>query len=292
MKSISRVMIAAWCVSAAQTAFAVDPPVNSLRETPARPAVTIEVRHFRATEALMQETVRAIGIQTFATAAQQNPDEEATKLEPFRLPESSPRVHVARAVSVLESPLTTSVQAISREQSQKFLKAITQNKHTNVMQAPRLTVNDGDTGHIQDLQRRPFVTGIIAGDLKQDPVDLKPVVHVMETGTRLQIRVQASAPGERQCDLRWTDAEITSVRERSTGMGASLVQIPERAANHVAISAKLSNEEQLLVWWPHLNAPARTPHSAVTRAAGVLSGTAPEMVAGMLIRIQDAPEQP
>jgi len=248
--------------------------------------VSVEVRQFTVPESVMQDAVRAVGLRTFAVAAAQDPAERSATFDSFPFPNPSPRPHIARAVALREMPLPLSIQAVSAEQVSQLIKAMEGSKQFSQLSAPRLTLREGDTGQIESLQPRPFVTGIVAGDLEADPLDLKPVVHVIDTGSRILVRVQTTPAGERQVDLRLIESDVASVRERSTGMGASLIQIPERTANLLDFSMKLKGDEQLVAWWPKLIVTPEPAPSAVTRASAVLQPRH-EMTVGLILRVQN-----
>ncbi|MFG0267742.1 MAG: type II secretion system protein GspD [Rhodopirellula sp. JB055] len=68
-----------------------------------------------------------------------------------------------------------------------FLQAAQGDSRTNVMQAPKVTLFDGQIASIQDQTSRPFVTSIVpvVGDFA---VAQQPVIVVLDEGTRLNVQ--------------------------------------------------------------------------------------------------------
>lgn len=68
-----------------------------------------------------------------------------------------------------------------------FLQAAQGDERTNVMQAPKVTMFDGQTASVGDFTSRPFVTGIIpvVGDFA---VAQQPVIVVLDEGTKLSVQ--------------------------------------------------------------------------------------------------------
>ena len=68
-----------------------------------------------------------------------------------------------------------------------FIQAIQTDNRTNVMQAPKVTLFDGQIASIQDFSQRPFVTSItpVVGDFA---VAQQPVIVVLNEGTQLNVQ--------------------------------------------------------------------------------------------------------
>ncbi len=72
-----------------------------------------------------------------------------------------------------------------------FLQAAQGDNRTNVMQAPKVTLFDGQSASIQDQSQRPFVTSIrpVVGDFA---VAQQPVIVVLNEGTELNVQAVVS----------------------------------------------------------------------------------------------------
>lgn len=72
-----------------------------------------------------------------------------------------------------------------------FVQAAQGDNRTNVMQAPKVTLFDGQSASIQDVSQRPFVTSItpVVGDFA---VAQQPVIVVLNEGTELNVQAVVS----------------------------------------------------------------------------------------------------
>ncbi|WP_237607560.1 type II secretion system protein GspD [Roseimaritima sediminicola] len=72
-----------------------------------------------------------------------------------------------------------------------FVQAAQGDNRTNVMQAPKVTLFDGQSASIQDVSQRPFVTSIrpVVGDFA---VSQQPIIVVLNEGTELNVQAVVS----------------------------------------------------------------------------------------------------
>lgn len=72
-----------------------------------------------------------------------------------------------------------------------FLEAAQGDSRSNVMQAPKVTMFDGQIANVSDFTQRPFVTGIVpvVGDFA---VAQQPVIAVLSEGTQLNVQAVVS----------------------------------------------------------------------------------------------------
>ncbi|QDS91281.1 Bacterial type II and III secretion system protein [Roseimaritima multifibrata] len=72
-----------------------------------------------------------------------------------------------------------------------FIQAAQGDNRTNVMQAPKVTLFDGQSASIQDVSQRPFVTSIspVVGDFA---VAQQPIIVVLNEGTELNVQAVVS----------------------------------------------------------------------------------------------------
>ncbi len=72
-----------------------------------------------------------------------------------------------------------------------FVQAAQGDNRTNVMQAPKVTLFDGQSASIQDVSQRPFVTSIrpVVGDFA---VAQQPIIVVLNEGTELNVQAVVS----------------------------------------------------------------------------------------------------
>lgn len=85
------------------------------------------------------------------------------------------------------SPATIGFAILSDIEAYFFLQAAQGDIRSNVMQAPKVTLFDGQMATINDIVQKPFVTSIIpvVGDFA---VAQQPVIVVLDEGTRLNVQ--------------------------------------------------------------------------------------------------------
>ena len=87
----------------------------------------------------------------------------------------------------LGAPATLGFSILSDIEAFFFIQAIQTDNRTNVMQAPKVTLFDGQIATISDFSQRPFVTSItpVVGDFA---VAQQPVIVVLNEGTQLNVQ--------------------------------------------------------------------------------------------------------
>ena len=111
-----------------------------------------------------------------------------------------------------------------------FLQAAQGNKRSNVLQAPKVTMFDGQFGTINDTTSRPFVLGYapIVGDFA---VGQRPIIVVLNEGTQMNVQPVVS-PDKRFVRLTMmpqftrlgaTDRQFTFQGKKSTRTGTSIL---------------------------------------------------------------------
>ena len=129
-----------------------------------------------------------------------------------------------------------------------FLQAAQGNKRSNVLQAPKVTMFDGQFGTINDTTTRPFVLGYapIVGDFA---VGQRPIIVVLSEGTQMNVQPVVS-PDKRFVRLTMmpqftrlgaTDREFTFQGRKSTKTGTSILN-----PSNGLPSAGRNNEEEIV----------------------------------------------
>jgi len=87
----------------------------------------------------------------------------------------------------LGTPSTIGFAILSDIEAFFFLQAAQSDNRSNIMQAPKVTMFDGQFANISDITQRPFVTSIIpvVGDFA---VAQQPVIVVLNEGTQLNVQ--------------------------------------------------------------------------------------------------------
>jgi len=129
-----------------------------------------------------------------------------------------------------------------------FLQAAQGNKRSNVLQAPKVTMFDGQFGTINDTTTRPFVLGYapIVGDFA---VGQRPIIVVLSEGTQMNVQPVVS-PDKRFVRLTMmpqftrlgaTDRQFTFQGKKSTKTGTSILN----PSNGLPSSGR-NNEEEIV----------------------------------------------
>lgn len=129
-----------------------------------------------------------------------------------------------------------------------FLQAAQGNTRSNVLQAPKVTMFDGQFGTINDTTTRPFVLGYqpIVGDFA---VGQRPIIVVLSEGTQMNVQPVVS-PDKRFVRLTMmpqftrlgaTDREFTFQGRKSTKSGTSILN----PSNGLPTPGR-NNEEQIV----------------------------------------------
>ncbi|MEM6688974.1 MAG: hypothetical protein AAF664_06075 [Planctomycetota bacterium] len=89
--------------------------------------------------------------------------------------------------AAVASPTTVGFAILSDIEAFFFLQAIQADSRTNVMQAPKVTMFDGQIATINDVSQRPFVTSVtpVVGDFA---VAQQPIITVLNEGTQLSVQ--------------------------------------------------------------------------------------------------------
>ena len=90
-------------------------------------------------------------------------------------------------LGITTSPTTLGFAILSDIEAFFFLSAAQTDNRSNIMQAPKVTLFDGQLASIQDITQRPFVTSItpVVGDFA---VAQQPIITVLNEGTQLSVR--------------------------------------------------------------------------------------------------------
>ena len=129
-----------------------------------------------------------------------------------------------------------------------FLQAAQGNKRSNVLQAPKVTMFDGQIGTINDTTTRPFVLGYapVVGDFA---VGQRPIIVVLSEGTQMNVQPVVSTDKRfvrltmlpQFTRLGSTDREFTFQGRKSTKTGTSILN-PSSGLP----SSNRNNEEEIV----------------------------------------------
>ncbi|MEM7317100.1 MAG: hypothetical protein AAF497_28535, partial [Planctomycetota bacterium] len=155
----------------------------------------------------------------------------------------------SKAAHTVERHLPVLFAMTSPQRTKAMLKQVSSRAHTNVLQAPRVTLFNGQTAEVADIVQKPFVIGLHKPDDKSPETQAK--VRVIEEGFRLTLRaIQLE-------DSVWLDchAKFSSLRDvkshvlplRHQGEQVEL-QIPEVACSQMHVKLAVKEAHSLLLY--------------------------------------------
>jgi beta-lactamase regulating signal transducer with metallopeptidase domain len=161
-----------------------------------------------------------------------------------------------RAASVVKRHVPAMQALIDEERAGKLLAQAQSGAKPNeirVIQAPKVTLFNGQAARIEDSVQRPFVVGVTpvqAGD----STALQPTVRLFLEGTSIRLRPVAQKDGPIRLDF---DLELSQIRdvetaEFPTGPGKEpiTVQVPEVATTLLSTTVEMNAEQTLVLSVP------------------------------------------
>ncbi len=138
-----------------------------------------------------------------------------------------------RATSVVEKNVPVLYSLLDAKQVESLIESVQGDRYSNVLQAPKVTVFNGQAATVMDAVQRPFVVVVkpVAGS---QPPAFEPQIRVVTEGTTLRMRPVLTAGEQVRLDYQFTLASIRSVETAKIpqGKGAEplTVQVPEVAS--------------------------------------------------------------
>ncbi|TWU46563.1 M56 family metallopeptidase [Rubripirellula reticaptiva] len=145
---------------------------------------------------------------------------------------------------------------ISRLQSERFIRQLQLDSRSNLMQAPKVTMFNGQCAVISDVYQRPFVTDVweIAGD---KATAIQPKISVFEDGWKFLLKTTVSSDEDVKLQMVLTQASVEGVKLASLPNSRSndpdqrvTIQVPTVKSDSIAVESMLKESEALLVFSP------------------------------------------
>lgn len=162
------------------------------------------------------------------------------------------------ALSDVDQSSSIPVRAIkiSRLQSERLIHQMQQDARSNLMQAPKVTMFNGQCGMISDVVQRPFVT-----DVFEIPTDntiaLQPKISVFEDGWKFVMKTTVTEEEKVNLQLVLTHSSVDGVKlanlphlRRSEPEEEVTIQVPTVHSDSIAVESVLGVDEALLVFSP------------------------------------------
>lgn len=157
---------------------------------------------------------------------------------------------VARAQLLIEKNPPVRFRIMDKDMGEKLLDRCQSDKLTNVLQAPKVTVFNGQMACVSDTTQSPFVVGVVPVEGQESQGTRQPQIRVVSEGTMLQLRPIADQSGAIHLDFAATFSKIKKVETVSfirTSPNGTTLQIPEVATVRIEGGAILKPGQWLLL---------------------------------------------
>ncbi|NND98159.1 MAG: hypothetical protein HKN47_12600 [Pirellulaceae bacterium] len=151
-----------------------------------------------------------------------------------------------------QTNLSTSGMAIAAKvneaQRKTFLARCQQGNRTNVNQAPKVTLFNGQVATISDEVQRPFVTGV-----RKTESAIEPIVETFSEGIRVDLRVLVTGDDKLLLQCETTKSEILDVKLAKFPFGDAknvTVQVPQAVTDSTSVGISLERGESILIASP------------------------------------------
>ena len=138
------------------------------------------------------------------------------------------------------------------KQSKVWQSQAEQNKRTNLLHWPSLTLFDGQTARIEDQSQRPFVTSLRSSE----DGALQPEITILEDGDSVAVTSHIVSPDVIVLNLSWNVSTVNDVRTWSfpgkTPPGnedKATVQRPKSTVSRVSTQLEVHPDSKILIAW-------------------------------------------
>jgi beta-lactamase regulating signal transducer with metallopeptidase domain len=161
-------------------------------------------------------------------------------------PAQATQTPMVRATTALDDYSLVGVATLSDRQVRTLCESAQASRRTNILQAPKVTLFNGQQASILDVTQTPFLVG-----LRETLASARePKIAIVQEGT--QITLRASHTGDRarvRLNARITLSKIGDVRTVSTslGSGADPISIPRVKRCRIDVAGEIDDGQSLLV---------------------------------------------
>lgn len=163
---------------------------------------TFEIRFVAAPERVVKQKIKDWQLTPLDLGAEDGDGQQRplhTELErPLPTEQAKPRAK-ASAATTTNSPAIYKV--VSSEEASRLLSEFEQDKRTNVLATPKVTLFNGQSATIADTVQRPFVVGVTTVGGKE--MGVQPQIRVVESGNVVRVR-----PLLRGTNRLWLDYDV------------------------------------------------------------------------------------
>lgn len=214
-------------------------------DTAARPgpALAIEVRIVSGAEKLMDAL--PVKWSVIDAAVDVPAIEPLTQNESGNFDATKKEVR-SRVESVVEKSHPAVYAILEEGMVAPLLLQIQEDRRANILQAPKITLDNGQSSRIESLSKRPFVVAVrpVGADAHE------PRIRVVEVGWKLQLRPRLEPNRSLELDFGMTLSDLRNVETfdlPSDRPQKTTVQVPEIATTRIASSVRMKLDQTLVI---------------------------------------------
>jgi hypothetical protein len=224
--------------------------LDALRKYGTSTQIAIETRFVTVGDKLLQELLPESTMSPLNVDEASQANSDAVQPAPFDRPLGNHEgTHLTRAQLSIDKDLPVRFRILDMEQGEKLIARCRADKRSNMIQAPKVTLFNGQTAIVSDTSQSPFVVGVtpVIGPFA---TAYKPQIRVVSEGTILRLRPVADRSGVVHLDFAASFSKIQEVRtatfNRSPTDGTT-IQIPKVATIRLEGGAVLKPGQWLLL---------------------------------------------
>ncbi len=150
--------------------------------------------------------------------------------------------------TLIEKQVPALVAFLDQEETRLVVELAQNNATTNIVQAPKVVVFNGQSARIADNTQRPFVVGVkptLNGGAE-------PQVRVVSEGTTIRLRPELTSDDSVQLDLSLMLSHIRGVETAEFGNGPDsvIVQVPEVGMTKLKSTVNMKLDQTLAISLP------------------------------------------
>lgn len=186
---------------------------------------------------------------------------------PFAVAEAGLHEDLIAALGIDQSAsVPVRATKISRLESERLIHHCQKDPRSNLMQAPKVTMFNGQAAIISDVVQRPFVTdvSVIRGERAST---VKPKISIYEDGWKFCFKTTVTAETE-EVDFRCVfthssvgDVKVANLPRMAANQpdGEVTIQVPSVQSDSIAVESRLSADEALLILLPKPYVDGKAP---------------------------------
>lgn len=167
-----------------------------------------------------------------------------------------PVVETGAASSRQPASVPVRAMRINRLRSEILIQQMQREPKSNLMQAPKVTMFNGQCASVSDITQRPFVTDVleITG---QKASSLQPRISVVDEGWRMLLKTTVTENEHVNLQLVLHHSNIDDVKLAAIPYNGEMqpdeqvtVQVPSVQTESIAVTSELGDDDALLVYSP------------------------------------------